>query len=105
MAVHSLSLILRQVSPDHLSKSSEVYQALLLEKRVWKLARYGNPYVRAAVFSLVTALCERTPEFVGENMKVLCSAVLSSLGEDDPVVIGPLWEACLTLITKTEVRG
>ena len=55
------------------------------------------------MFTLASAVCEQLPQFATENVKILCSTVLGSLAEDDPVVIGSLWEACLLLITKTEV--
>lgn len=129
MAVHGISTTLRRLTTVFIEKSSDVYERLLLEKRLWKLNRHSNPYVRmcsragliyisydyhmtftcplqvrSAVFSLVSALCDQIPLFASGNVKLLCSAVLGSLAEDNPVVIGPLWEACLLLITKTEVK-
>ena len=44
------------------------------------------------------------PEVVQSIAKQFCSTVLGSLGESEPVVIGPLWEAALLVVTHNEVR-
>ena len=63
----------------------------------------SHEQIRSSMFTLASAVCEQTPQFAAENVKILCSTILGSLAEDDPIVIGPLWEACLLLITKIEV--
>lgn len=48
MVIAGVGLLLRQVSSDHLTKSCDVYDTLLAEKRLWKLARHDNPAVSGA---------------------------------------------------------
>ena len=62
-----------------------------------------RPQVRAATFSLVSTACRQLQELVQSNTKQFCSTVLGSLAESEPVVIGPLWEATLQVVTQTEV--
>ncbi len=61
------------------------------------------PQLRAAVFSLVPVLCQCQPEYFTSKGKLYCSTVLGSLGESEPIVVGPLWEAALMIVAKTEV--
>ncbi len=48
-------------------------------------------------------LCQRDPAHVQSKGKLYCTAVLGALGESDPTVVGPLWEAAIMLVAKTEV--
>ena len=50
-------------------------------------------------------MCDKLPDFVQQKGKLFSSAVLGSLGEKDPLVVGPVWEAALMIIAKTEVGG
>ena len=61
--------------------------------------------IRASVYGVVPVLCVKVPGYVQGKCKLCCSTVLSSLGESDPMVVGPLWEAVIMVIAKTEVRG
>lgn len=60
--------------------------------------------VRGAFFKAVAALCELTPELVQTEAAQACSAVLLSIEDSDPVVLPPLWEAVLQVISSIEVR-
>ena len=60
--------------------------------------------VRGAMFSLVVVLCRHVPSFVCSCSKLFCPLVLGGLGEGEPVVVGPLWEAVLLVVTTVEVR-
>ena len=48
------------------------------------------------------ALCCHEPTFVTAHPKLLCPLVLSSLGESEPLVVGPLWEAVLLILSVIE---
>jgi len=61
--------------------------------------------VRAALYSVVPVLCLKVPELVQGKARLFCSSVLGSLGERDPIVVGPVWEAALMIVAKTEVGG
>ena len=45
MAVYSLHLSLQQLSPEYLQENRDIWEPLLRERRVWKLARHQNPFV------------------------------------------------------------
>ena len=45
MAVYSLHLSLQQLSPEYLQENRDIWEPLLKERRVWKLARHQNPFV------------------------------------------------------------
>ena len=66
-------------------------------------ARFHNQ-IRASVFTLIATLAKKLPVFVAANARTLCSLVLGSLSESEPVVAAPLWEAAQLLVTTVEVR-
>lgn len=53
---------------------------------------------------MVAALCELVPQLVQTEAARACSAVLLSIDDSDPVVLPPLWEAVLHIISSIEVR-
>ena len=57
------------------------------------------------MFGVVPVLCAKEPNFLQAKGKLCSSTVLSCLGEGDPVVVGPLWEAVIMIVAKTEVSG
>lgn len=60
--------------------------------------------MRGAFFKVVAALCELIPQLVQTEAARACSAVLLSIDDSDPVVLPPLWEAVLHIISSIEVR-
>ena len=61
--------------------------------------------IRAAIYTLVFTCCKTVPAFVTSRAKHFCTLVLGSLGENDPGVVGVVWEAGLTVIATVEVRA
>ncbi|CAI8053590.1 E3 ubiquitin-protein ligase listerin [Geodia barretti] len=51
--------------------------------------------IRASVYKLVVSLCQYCGDFVPSHGRQFCPLVLSSLGEKEPGVVGPLWDAVL----------
>lgn len=45
MAVCSLRLVFSHLSPDFLQEKAKVWEELLADKKLWKLARHHNPAV------------------------------------------------------------
>lgn len=60
--------------------------------------------VRGAFFKAVAALCELVPELIQTEATRASSAVLLSINDSDPVVLPPLWEAVLHVISSIQVR-
>ncbi|KAK1800486.1 hypothetical protein P4O66_005706 [Electrophorus voltai] len=58
--------------------------------------------VRGALFELVAALCELTPQLLQAEAARVCSAVLLGIDDSDPVVLPPLWEAVLHVISSIQ---
>ena len=54
---------------------------------------------------MVVTLCKHCGAFVTSHARLFCGVVLGSLGEKEPVVVGPLWEAALLLVDLNHVRS
>uniref|UniRef100_I3JAZ1 E3 ubiquitin-protein ligase listerin n=1 Tax=Oreochromis niloticus TaxID=8128 RepID=I3JAZ1_ORENI len=67
--------------------------------KFWKYGKHKTPQVRGAFFEMVCALCEFTPGLVQAEAARLCPAVLLSIDDTDPVVLPPVWEAVLHVVS------
>ncbi|GAA6232148.1 E3 ubiquitin-protein ligase listerin [Lates japonicus] len=67
--------------------------------KFWKYSKHKTPQVRGAFFEMVCALCEFTPALVQAEAARLCPAVLLSIDDTDPVVLPPVWEALLHVVS------
>ncbi|KAM9348056.1 E3 ubiquitin-protein ligase listerin [Symphorus nematophorus] len=67
--------------------------------KFWKYSKHKIPQVRGAFFEMVCALCEFTPTLVQAEAVRLCPAVLLSIDDTDPVVLPPVWEAVLHVVS------
>lgn len=72
---------------------------LLNSGKFWKYSKHKTPQVRGAFFEMVCALCEFTPGLVQAEAARLCPAVLLSIDDTDPVVLPPVWEAVLHVVS------
>ncbi|XP_042355123.1 E3 ubiquitin-protein ligase listerin [Plectropomus leopardus] len=72
---------------------------LLNSGKFWKYSKHKTPQVRGAFFEMVCALCEFTPALVQAEAARLCPAVLLSVDDTDPVVLPPVWEAVLHVVS------
>nr|XP_040037059.1 E3 ubiquitin-protein ligase listerin [Gasterosteus aculeatus aculeatus] len=72
---------------------------LLNSGKFWKYSKHKTPQVRGAFFETMCALCEFTPGLVQAEAARLCPAVLLSIDDTDPVVLPPVWEAVLHVVT------
>ena len=59
--------------------------------------------VRGALSEVVSALCQYTPGLVHKEAARASAAVLLSIDDTDPVVLPPLWEAVLHVVTTIPV--
>lgn len=59
--------------------------------------------VRGAFFEVVCTLCEFTPALVQAEAPRFCPAVLLSIDDTDPVVLPPVWEAVLHVVSTIPV--
>lgn len=62
-----------------------------------------SPQVRGAFFEMLCALCEFTPALVQAEAARLCPAVLLSIDDTEPVVLPPVWEAVLHVVSSIPV--
>uniref|UniRef100_A0A8D3CI19 E3 ubiquitin-protein ligase listerin n=1 Tax=Scophthalmus maximus TaxID=52904 RepID=A0A8D3CI19_SCOMX len=75
--------------------------ALLVNSgKFWKYSKHKTPQIRGAFFEMVCSLCEFTPALVQAEAARLCPAVLLSIDDTDPVVLPPVWEAVLHVVSK-----
>ena len=61
--------------------------------------------IRAACFKVVVSLCKHCGYFISSHARLFCSGVLCSLGEREPGVVGPLWDAALLTINLCQVSS
>uniref|UniRef100_A0A3P9M3P8 E3 ubiquitin-protein ligase listerin n=1 Tax=Oryzias latipes TaxID=8090 RepID=A0A3P9M3P8_ORYLA len=73
--------------------------SLLSSGKFWKYGKHKSPQVRGAFFEMVCSLCEFTPGLVQAEAGRLCPAVLLSIDDTDPVVLPPVWEAVLHVVS------
>ncbi|XP_075958001.1 E3 ubiquitin-protein ligase listerin [Anarhichas minor] len=72
---------------------------LLNSGKFWKYSKHKTPQVRGAFFEMLCALCEFTPGLVQAEAARLCPAILLSIDDTDPVVLPPVWEAVLHVVS------
>ncbi|XP_072302199.1 E3 ubiquitin-protein ligase listerin [Eucyclogobius newberryi] len=72
---------------------------LLSSGKFWKYSKYKTPQVRGAFFELVCALCELTPALAQAEAERLCPAVLLNIDDAEPLVLAPVWEAVLHVLS------
>lgn len=72
------------------------------QSKFWKYSKHKTAQVRGAFFEAVAALCEFSPQLVHDEAVRVCSAVLLSVDDSDPVVLPPLWEAVLHVLSSVE---
>ncbi|XP_030009978.1 E3 ubiquitin-protein ligase listerin isoform X2 [Sphaeramia orbicularis] len=72
---------------------------LLNSGKFWKYSKHKSPQVRGAFFEMLCALCEFTPALVQAEAARLCPAVLLTIDDTDPVVLPPVWEAVLHVVS------
>ncbi|KAK0132768.1 E3 ubiquitin-protein ligase listerin [Merluccius polli] len=72
---------------------------LISPAKFWKYSKHKTPQVRGALFEVVSALCQYTPGLVHKEAARASSAVLLGIDDTDPVVLPPLWEAVLHVVT------
>ncbi|KAF3840790.1 hypothetical protein F7725_006652 [Dissostichus mawsoni] len=90
-----LSLLL----PSDRTALEERLTHLLNSGKFWKYGKHKTPQVRGAFFEMVCALCEYTPDLVQAEAARLCPAVLLSIDDTDPIVLPPVWEAVLHVVS------
>ncbi|XP_053188259.1 E3 ubiquitin-protein ligase listerin [Scomber japonicus] len=72
---------------------------LVTSGKFWKYSKHKTPQVRGAFFEMVCALCEFTPGLVQAEAARFCPAVLLSIDDTDPLVLPPVWEAVLHVVS------
>uniref|UniRef100_A0A667XXG6 E3 ubiquitin-protein ligase listerin n=1 Tax=Myripristis murdjan TaxID=586833 RepID=A0A667XXG6_9TELE len=72
---------------------------LIAAGKFWKYGKHKTPQIRGAFFEVLSALCEYTPSLVQNEAARACPAVLLSIDDTDPVVLPPLWEAVLHIVS------
>uniref|UniRef100_A0AAY4AET5 E3 ubiquitin-protein ligase listerin n=1 Tax=Denticeps clupeoides TaxID=299321 RepID=A0AAY4AET5_9TELE len=73
---------------------------LIAPGKFWKYSKHKTPQVRGAYFEVLASLCEHVPELAQGEASRVCVAVLLSIDDTDPVVLPPLWEAVLHVLSS-----
>uniref|UniRef100_A0A8C9VKU6 E3 ubiquitin-protein ligase listerin n=1 Tax=Scleropages formosus TaxID=113540 RepID=A0A8C9VKU6_SCLFO len=96
----ALKKLLATLSQQDLDALAERLPHLAAQSKFWKYSRHKTPQIRGAFFEAVSALCDRTPKLVQAQASCVCPAVLLSIDDTDPVVLPPLWEAVLHVLSN-----
>ncbi|XP_026075383.1 E3 ubiquitin-protein ligase listerin [Carassius auratus] len=72
---------------------------LFTQVKFWKYSKHKTPQIRGAFFELIVTMCEHTPQLIQAEAARVCSSVLLSIDDTDPVVLPPLWEAVLHILS------
>uniref|UniRef100_A0A4W4E3K3 E3 ubiquitin-protein ligase listerin n=1 Tax=Electrophorus electricus TaxID=8005 RepID=A0A4W4E3K3_ELEEL len=99
LALKRLLTVLPQSDCEALAKR---LANIIAQGKFWKYSKHKSPQVRGALFELVAALCELTPQLLQAEAARVCSAVLLGIDDSDPVVLPPLWEAVLHVISSIQ---
>uniref|UniRef100_A0A671QUG9 E3 ubiquitin-protein ligase listerin n=1 Tax=Sinocyclocheilus anshuiensis TaxID=1608454 RepID=A0A671QUG9_9TELE len=72
---------------------------LITQGKFWKYSKHKTPQIRGAFFELIATMCADAPQLIQAEAARACSAVLLSIDDTDPVVLPPLWEAVLHILS------
>ncbi|XP_076024787.1 E3 ubiquitin-protein ligase listerin [Genypterus blacodes] len=97
LGVKRLLTLLPQADRDALDQR---LTHLVSPAKFWKYGKHKTPQVRGAFFEVLSALCQFTPGLVQAEASRLCPAVLLSIEDTDPVVLPPVWEAVLHVLSS-----
>ncbi|TSK16143.1 E3 ubiquitin-protein ligase listerin [Bagarius yarrelli] len=98
----ALSKLLMSLSAPDREALSQRLAHVISQAKFWKYSKHNTPQVRGAFFKAVAALCELVPQLVQSEAARTCSAVLLSIDDSDPVVLPPLWEAVLHVLSSVQ---
>ena len=76
--------------------------AMMDSKIFWKLGRSKEAQVRAGFFEFGLAYLRNTNSIPDKNLENWTKSILSSLGEEDPLCLKPLWAAVLLILKKSQ---
>ena len=71
-------------------------------KQFWKLARHKESQIRAAFFQFAMVSLEQSSEKDLPNTDDWSKTIFSSLGENEPVCVRPLWASVLLLLKRSQ---
>ncbi|XP_041948451.1 E3 ubiquitin-protein ligase listerin [Alosa sapidissima] len=95
----ALKRLLTHLSQADRDALGERLTQLLAQGKFWKYSKHKTPQVRGAFFEVVACLCELVPQLVQTESPRVCSSVLLSIDDTDPVVLPALWAAVLHVVS------
>ncbi|XP_012683168.2 E3 ubiquitin-protein ligase listerin [Clupea harengus] len=95
----ALKRLLIQLPPPDREALSERLAQLLAQGKFWKYSKHKTPQVRGAFFEVVACLCELVPSLAQAESPRVCSSVLLSIDDTEPLVLPALWAAVLHVVS------
>ncbi|XP_056322426.1 E3 ubiquitin-protein ligase listerin isoform X1 [Danio aesculapii] len=95
----ALKRLLSALSEKDREQIKDGLSQLITQAKFWKYSKHKTPQIRGAFFELIATMCERTPQLIQAEAARACSAVLLSIDDTDPMVLPPLWEAVLHIMS------
>ncbi|KAJ8412537.1 hypothetical protein AAFF_G00128730 [Aldrovandia affinis] len=96
----AMKKLMAMLSQQDLDSQSERLAYLIAQTKFWKYSKHKTPQIRGAFFEAVASLCELTPHLIQKEASRACPAVLLGIEDTDPVVLPPLWEAVLHVLSS-----
>ncbi|XP_062870283.1 E3 ubiquitin-protein ligase listerin [Trichomycterus rosablanca] len=98
----ALKKLLSSLPKSDYEACSQRLAHIIEQAKFWKYSKHKSPQLRGAFFETVAALCELTPQLLQAEAPRACSAVLLSIDDSDPMVLPPLWEAVLHVLSSIQ---
>ncbi|XP_014677564.1 PREDICTED: E3 ubiquitin-protein ligase listerin-like [Priapulus caudatus] len=97
-SILGLRMLLLDLPAAEREKIGDSLTPLLADTKFWAFGKHKNAAVRAAIYALLSMLCEVLPSVARAHAAKLCPLVLGSLDESEPGVSAPCWDAVLHVV-------
>lgn len=102
-SLHGYSLYLNKVPAEDVAKAIDLNLKIVSNSKFWKIPKQLNPSVKAAWFSIITAMCHKSVPLVEKEKSHIVGSVFGNIDENEPTVLLYVWEAVLSVISKVDV--
>ncbi|KAF5294612.1 hypothetical protein FQR65_LT10718 [Abscondita terminalis] len=98
-SLHGYALYLQQLPVEEMEKQADLNSKILSDDKFWKLANHKISGIRGAWFCVISSLCQKSPNFLDNEIARAVNSVFTNLDESDPTVVPPIWEALLSILS------
>ncbi|XP_050414016.1 E3 ubiquitin-protein ligase listerin [Patella vulgata] len=95
--------LISAIPEDKLSTLVSSIISLFENGKFWKHGKSVVPSVKAGLYSFLAVVCQRYPEVANSYSSKLTPLVLHNLDISNPLIVGSMWEAILSLVNYSPV--